>query len=175
VRPLATFAAAAALLTVLTGCTRTVAPAAPSATPTYPLPPRTVRPFETPVAGASAVSDPVTVAVIGVRPHAAYLVGTHADFQPRGEFVRLRVAVQNDARTFLSLTLADMLLVTTDGTAHRPDLQAMVIKRQPETIDLGSQGRIEFDLWYDVPVGSTLRLLRLAGLDPVQEISLPPT
>jgi hypothetical protein len=176
VRPPAILVTAAALLTVLAGCTHASpsAPAAPSASPTYPLPPRAVRPFETPIAGATAVSDPISVAVIGMRAHATYLVGTHADFQPRGEFDRLRVVLQNDSRTFLSLTLADMLLVTADGTAHRPDLQAMVIKRQPETIDLGSQGRIEFDLWYDVPVGSKLRLLRLAGLDPVQEIPLPP-
>ncbi|HEY3033524.1 MAG TPA: DUF4352 domain-containing protein [Streptosporangiaceae bacterium] len=164
--------------TALAGCTAGSGPApspAPAASPTYPLPPRPVRLSETPVAGATAVSEQTSVAVIGVRAHMPLLAGTHADFQPRGEFDRLRVVVQNDSRTFLSLTPADMLLVTADGTAHRPDGQAMVIKRQPEAIELGSQGRVEFDLYYDVPTGSKLRLLRLAGFDPKLEIPLPAT
>jgi len=148
---------------------------APSPSPTYPLAPRTVRPSETPLATATAVSGPTSVAVIGLRAHMTFAVGTHADFTPHGEFDRLRVVVQNDSRTFLFLTLADMQLVTADGTAHRPDVQAMAIKRQPDQIDLGSLDRTEFDLWYDVPAGSKLRLLRLTGLDPVQEIPLPPS
>ena len=168
------FAAAGAVAIVLTGCTHSSVSAGPAPSPTY-QPPRTVRPSETPLATASAVSAPLTVAVIGLRAHQRLLVGTHADVAPRGEFVRLRVAVQNDSRTFASVTLADMRLVTADGTVHRPDSQAMAIKRQPETVDLGSQNRVEFDLWYDVPARSRLRLLRLIGLDPVREIPLRPT
>ena len=167
----------AVVVSVLTGCTHGSASAGAGAapSPTYLGPPRTVRPSETPLATATVVGDPFTVSVIGLRAHQRFLVGTHADIAPRGEFVRLRVAVQNDSRTFASATLADMRLVTVDGTAHRPDSQAMAIKRQPETIDLGSLNRVEFDLWYDIPAGSRLRLLRLTGFDPVQEILLPPT
>ena len=172
-------ATAAALLVLggaLAGCTRPPAPeTAPTGAPTYQLPPRTARPSETPLAGATTGDDSASVTVLGLRAHQTFLVGTHADVQARGEFARLRVAVENDSRTFLSFALADMLLVTADGTAHRPDVQAMAIKRQPETVDLGAQGRIEFDLWYDLPAGSRLRLLRLAGLDPEREIPLPPT
>jgi hypothetical protein len=179
VRAPAILVAAAALVTVLPGCQHGSAPpsAASTTRPTYALPPRTVRPFETPLAGATAGTGPVSVAVIGLRPHAPYLVGTHAEFDPKGEFCRLRVAVQNDAPTFQTITLADMLLVTADGTAHRPDLQAMLIKRQPDEITLGAQGRVEFDLWYDVPVGSKLRALRARqpGLEALPEIPLPPT
>jgi hypothetical protein len=169
---------AATLLTVavLAGCTHSAASGpAPSASPTYQLPPRAVRLSETPLPTASVVSGPTTVAVIGLRAHVPLLAGTHADISPRGEFVRLRVAVQNNDRTFLYLTLAEMVLVTADGAAHRPDGQAMLVKRQLETVDIGSLGRAEFDLYYDVPVHSTLRSLRLAGFDPVLEIPLPPT
>jgi hypothetical protein len=166
--------AAAAL--ALAGCSSAGTPA-PATTPsasTYLFPSRTVRPSETPLATATVVSGPVSVAVIGLRAHLTYAVGTHADFTPRGEYDRLRVVVQNDDRTFLYLTLADIRLVTADGTVHRPDAQAMAIKRQPETVDIGSLDRAEFDLWYDVPTGSRLRALRLTGFDPVREIPLPP-
>jgi hypothetical protein len=131
--------------------------------------------METPVAEPSAVSGRVTVAVIAVRPHAGFLLGTHAEFRPRGEFARLRVAVQNDLSTFQSFTWADMVLVTGDGVAHTPDWQAMVIKRQQEETTISAQGRLEFDVWYDVPRGSTLRTFRLTNLDPVAEVPLPPT
>ena len=176
---IASTVAGVALGAVLAGCTGGSGPAprqspAPPS-PTYPLPARSVRLSETPVAGATAVSGPVSVAVIGVRAHMPLLAGTHADFAPRGEFDRLRVAVQNDSRSFVFLTLADIVLVTDDGTAHHPDPQAMVIKRQPESIDLGSQDGVQFDLYYDVPKGSKLRLLRLTDVDPAAQVPLPST
>jgi hypothetical protein len=168
---------ATALVVLLAGCSHgsPAGPATPTPSPTYPLPPRPVRLSETPVAGASAVSGQVRVAVIGVQAHIPLLAGTHADFAPRGEFDRLRVAVQNDSRSFVFLTLANVVLVTADGAAHKPDWQTMVIKRQPESIDLGAQDGVQFDVYYDVPKGSKLKLLRLTDVDPPAEIPLPPT
>lgn len=163
------------LAIVLAGCSHGSGPVPPAASPTYPLPPRPVRLSETPVAGATAVSGQVKVAVIGVRAHMPLLAGTHADFAPRGEFDRLRVSVQNDSRSFVFLTLAHIVLVTAGGAAHPPDWQTMVIKRQPESIELGAQDGVQFDMYYDVPKGSKLRLLRLTDLDPAVQIPLPST
>jgi hypothetical protein len=144
-----------------------------AASPTYPVPPRSVRLSETPLAGVSAVSGLVTFAVIGFRAHMPLIAGTHGDFEPQGEFERLRVAVQNDSRTFAELTLADMMLVTADGVAHRPEPQAMAIKRQPQQLEVGASGGVQFDLYYDLPKGSMLRELRFGGFHPEPHIPLP--
>jgi hypothetical protein len=137
------------------------------------VPPRPVRLSETPLVGVSAVSGQVTFAVIGFRAHMPLIAGTHADFEPKGEFERLRVAVQNDSRTFAELTPAKILLVTADGVAHPPDPQAMAIKRQPQQIEVGASGGAQFDLYYDLPKGSNLRELRFGGFRPEPRITLP--
>jgi hypothetical protein len=53
--------------------------------------------------------------------------------------------------------------VTSDGVVHNVDTQAMLIERQPAQFDLGSFVRIEFDLFYDVPVNAQPRTPRVRG------------
>jgi len=148
-------------------------PARPSASasPTYLQAPRTARPFETPLAGASATGPQVTVTVLGLRAHLSSLIGTHAEWLPRGEYQRLRVVLDNGSATYREFTTSKLLLVTADGRTYPPDYDAMNIARQPKVATVPAQGRLEMDLWYDVPKGSTLRALRV--LDLGADVPLP--
>jgi hypothetical protein len=171
---LARAATAALLIAGAVACTDTPAQPAATPSPTYLLPARTARPHEIPVPSASAVSGPLTFTVLGLRAHLPALVGTHAEFRAKGEFARVRIAVQNDSATFYDLLTSQQLLVTADGAAHRPDLPTMEVTRQPDDISLGAQDRIEVDLWWDLPRGLQLRALRVTVKGgPPKDIPLP--
>lgn len=174
VRRATTILTTAALLALATaGCSSDDAPpaAAPSASPTYAQAPRTARPFETPLATASATELQASVTVVGLRVHLTSLIGTHAEWLPKGEYERLRIALDNGSATFRDFSTEKLLLVTGDGKTHKPDYDAMNIARQPKVATVPAQGRLEMDLWYDVPKGSTVRALRVTELD--QEVPLP--
>jgi len=145
----------------------------PTASPTYRLTPRTARPFETPLATASATGSQVTVSVVGLRVHLVSIIGTHAEWLPKGEYERVRVALDNGMSTFRAFDTAKMLLVDANGKAYPPDYDAMNIARQPKVATVPSEGRLEMDLWYDLPAKSVVRALRLLDLN--KDIALPGT
>jgi len=145
--------------------------AAPS--PTYLEAPRTVRLSETPVPSATATIIPVSFTVLGYRPRLPDLVGSHAEFLPHGEFERIRLAVLNDDATFHDIRTSAQLLLLVGGGTAKPDYQAMGITRQPDLISLGSQDRIEFDLWYDLPKGTRFDGLRVVTSTGSRDIPLP--
>ena len=172
--------AALATLTALAGaagCTShsSDAAAAPAATasPTYELAPRTARPFETPLPTASATGPQVKVSVIGLRVHLVSIIGTHAEWLPRGEYERLRVALDNGMATFRAFNTEKMLLVDANGKTYKPDYDAMNIARQPRIATVPAQGRLEMDLWFDLPPKSVVRALRVEDLG--KDIALPGT
>ncbi|MEN3358736.1 MAG: hypothetical protein V7637_2718 [Mycobacteriales bacterium] len=170
----ALFLLVAALSMSVAGCSGP--PAAPAATPspTYLLPSRTARYGETPVPSASAVSGSLIITVMGVRPHLDALVGTHAEFRARGQFVRVRIAAENISATFYDLITSQQLLLTDDGAARPPDLPAMQVTRQPDDVSLGAQDRVEVDLWYDIPRGLKPHGLRVTVKGgPARDIRLP--
>ncbi|MBC6461528.1 DUF4352 domain-containing protein [Actinomadura sp. HBU206391] len=149
-------------------------PSAASATPTYRLPSRPVRDGETPLSGGTVRSGDLAFTPIGLRAGMPELVGSHADVRPKGQFVRIRLVTENRGRTTQTFDSRKQLLVTTDGATHQPDLDAMLVKRQPDSIDVGSAVRIELDLWYDIPRESRVRALRLVGTPSVGAVSDPP-
>jgi hypothetical protein len=162
------------LLVALSACTSS--PPTPTVTPspTYALPARTARPHETPVPAASAVSGSLTITVLGLTAHLDALIGTHAEFRARGQFVRIRIAAENVSATFDDLITSRQLLLTDDGQARKPDLPAMEVKRQPDDVSLGAQDRIEVDLWWDIPRGLKLHGLRVTSKGgPARDIALP--
>lgn len=167
--------AAAATLALAAGCSSgsTAAAPSPTASPTYLQAPRTARPFETPLATASAGAPQVTVSVIGLRTHMLSIIGTHAEWLPKGEYERLRIALDNGMSTFRVFSTDRMLLVDADGKTYKPDYDAMDIARQPATATVPAEGRLEMDLWYDLPEKSVVRALRLQDLK--QDIALPGT
>ena len=137
--------------------------AAPSATasPTYQLAPRTARPFETPLPTASATGPQVTVSVIGLRVHLLSIIGTHAEWLPKGEYERVRVALDNGMSTFRAFNTEKMLLVDANSKTYKPDYDAMNIARQPKIATVPAEGRLEMDLWFDLPPKSIVRALRI--------------
>ena len=166
--------AAAGLLALAAGCSSDSEAAAtptPSTSPTYLQAPRTARPFETPLATASATGPQVTVTVVGFRTHLLSVIGTHAEWLPKGEYERVRIALDNGMSTFRSFPTDRMLLVDGSGTTYKPDYDAMDIARQPATAAVPAEGRLEMDLWFDLPEKSVVRALRLQDLD--KDIALP--
>ena len=153
-------AALAGLL--LTGCA--TAPAAPPApaTPTYQLPPRPVRPSEKPLALPPGLQGDTQFTLIGLSALDA-IEGSHAEWQPKGRYVRIRLVVVNTGRSGAAFDTTRQQLLTEDGVAHDVDPQAMLIKRQPGQFDLGANVRVEFDLYYDVPRDARPTALRVHG------------
>ncbi|HEY1969399.1 MAG TPA: DUF4352 domain-containing protein [Pseudonocardia sp.] len=154
--------AVALILALLVGCAPTQPPAAPP-TPTYQLPPRPVRPEERPLAVGTVKQGNTEFTPIGLSS-LEEVVGSHAEWEPKGQFIRVRLVVVNTDRSSVSFTTAHQQLITTDGAAHDVDSQAMLIERQPdEPFNLGAFVRIEFDLYYDVPVNVRPKALRVHG------------
>jgi hypothetical protein len=167
-----------AAITGLAACTGSSPGPGPTAAPTstYLIAPRTARLSETPVASASAVAAPLTFTVMGIRAHLPAMVGTHIEFDPPAgeEYVRVRIAVENGDSTFHDVVPGQQLLLLESGRTAPPYDQAMGVARQPDTISLGARDRVEFDLWYALPVGTRLNGLRVVGDDhKPHDISLP--
>lgn len=155
----------------LAGCSADHSPKAAS-TPTYKLPPRPVRDDETPLPYHAVSDGKITFAVIGFRANMRFVVGSHADWPAKGQFVRARVQVENGYPTFHTITLGKQVLITTDGATHQIDENGMRIERQPADFDLGAHDRLEFDLIYDIPKDAKAKSLRFFG-DPADDLGIP--
>lgn len=166
----------AATLALAAGCSSDSGAAAapsPAASPTYLQAPRTARPFETPLATASATGPQVKVDVVGLRTHLLSIIGTHAEWLPKGEYERVRVALDNGMSTFRTFSTERMLLVDANGKTYQPDYDAMNIARQPKVATVPAEGRLEMDLWFDLPARSVVRALRVEDLN--KDVALPGT
>ncbi len=140
----------------------------PSALPTdapatYEQAPRTVRPNETALDLPPTVEGDTAITLIGLSTGLPSVIGSHAEWPAKGQFVRIRVVATNTGRSTLQFDSRRQLLLTADGAAHPPDSQAMLIRRQPTTFDLGAGVRVEFDLYYDVPADAKPTGLRVFG------------
>jgi hypothetical protein len=155
----------------LAGCSDDHSPKAESS-PTYRLPPRPVRDGETPLPYRVVSDGKVMFAVIGFRANMPSVVGSHADWPAKGQYVRARVQVENGYATFHTITLGKQVLITSDGVTHHIDENGMRIERQPADFDLGAHDRLEFDLIYDIPKNVKAKSLRLFGA-PTDELGIP--
>jgi hypothetical protein len=175
-RAMRRISATAVVITVLglPACSTETGPSKAAITPTYRLPPRPVRDGETPLSGKTVRSGDLAFTPIGLRAGMPELVGSHADVRPKGQYVRIRLITENGGRTTQTFDSGEQLLITTDGGAHRPDRDAMLVKRQPGSIDVGAAVRIELDLWYDIPRGEKAGALRVVGTPSVGAVSDPP-
>ncbi|REE99778.1 DUF4352 domain-containing protein [Thermomonospora umbrina] len=153
------------LASLLTGCSGDDGDgdgAAPAAT--YLLPARTARPDEKAVRPVTAVDGDTSFTVIGITTGLPELAGSHADVKAeKGQFVRIRLILVNNGRTTALVDVMKQRLRTADGASHRPDLNAMLIKRQPQKFDAGAAVRVEFDIWYDIPTGARPTAMTLYG------------
>ncbi|MGW3993269.1 DUF4352 domain-containing protein [Amycolatopsis sp. NPDC004772] len=137
------------LLLSAAGC-QAEQPSAP-APATYELPPRQVRPDETALKLPPAKNGDTEFTLLGLAAGLPSITGSHTEFPAKGQFVRVRLVVTNTGTSSVLFDTGRQLLVDDQGTAHPPEEQAMIIKRQPRQFDLGHGVRVEFDLYWDIP------------------------
>ncbi|MGP4025033.1 DUF4352 domain-containing protein [Actinomadura sp. 3N407] len=172
-RPRTALAGAALTLTAaitLAGCSGT---GDAGGRPTYEIPAEKAREGETVTEGKAGRSADMRFTVLGFREGMTDVMGTHAVMGAEGAFTRIRVLAVNTGRDTQIFDTWKQRLVTTDGGTHSPDINATMIKRQPERFSVGSSMRVEFDLWFDVPHGAKVKAVRLYGSPPVGAVSDP--
>ncbi|MFI0481652.1 DUF4352 domain-containing protein [Actinomadura sp. 9N215] len=143
------------------------------ARPDYHIPAEKAREGESVPEGKSGRSADMLFTVIGFREGMTEVMGTHAAMDSQGTFTRVRVLAVNGGRDIQVFDTWRQRLVTTDGRTHSPDVNATMIKRQPERLSVGASMRVEFDLWFDVPRGAKTRAVRLYGSPMVGAVSDP--
>lgn len=142
--------------------------------PTYKIPAETAREGESVPAGKTARSADMSFTVIGFSGAMTDVMGTHAAMDAKGAFTRVRVLAVNTGRDIQVFDTWKQRLVTADGRTYSPDVNATMIKRQPERLSVGAAMRVEFDLWFDIPRGAKTKAIRLYGSPPVGAVSDPP-
>ncbi|NVI89029.1 DUF4352 domain-containing protein [Actinomadura sp. BRA 177] len=141
--------------------------------PAYKIPAERARDGETVLQGKTGQSADMRFTVIGLSHAMTDVMGTHAAMDAKGAFTRVRILAVNTGRDIQVFDTWKQRLVTADGRAHSPDVNATMIKRQPERISVGSSMRVEFDLWFDLPRGARTKAVRLYGSPPVGSLSDP--
>ncbi|GLZ03702.1 hypothetical protein Acsp03_11690 [Actinomadura sp. NBRC 104412] len=145
-----------------------------AAKPTYELPPRPVRnDGEKAVKAPTARSGETAFTVIGYTGGMPELVGSHADVRPKGQYVRVRLVVENTGRTGQTFVPKEQSLVLASGRTITPDREAMLVKRMPEQFPVGAGMRVELDIWYDVPRTERPAAIRFQGEPGVGAVSEP--
>ena len=152
---------------VAAGCGDAPVVAGPETTatsaPTYPVPPQTVRPDEKPLKIPTTADGDTAFTLVGLTTGMPTLIGSHAEFHAKGQFVRIRMSVINNGRSSVSFDARRHVLIDDREAEHPVDTQAMAVKRQPETIDLGANVRLEYDVYYDLPADAKPLALRVYG------------
>lgn len=129
--------------------------------------PRPVRPGERPVNAPPVTDGDTRFQVIGLQTGLRGFFGTHAEWQAKGQYVVVRIVVENPGRANSRFDAKRQKLITADGTAHGIDRFAQAIKRQPDTLPLGAEVRIELDLWFDIPEEAKAAAVQLFGDPPL--------
>lgn len=112
--------------------------------------------------------------VTGLTGGLPSVVGTHAEFSARGQFVRLRLVLEVDDATFHTVSTADARVIDQRGVAYPPSREATLAKRQPLEITLGAHDVLAFDLWADLPSDARAAGVALPGDDgPPAQVPLP--
>jgi hypothetical protein len=154
---------AAALALLLTACTTQAAPPAQTTANTYPVPPETARPDERILHLPTVNDGDTTFTALGLSTGIPTLIGSHAEFAARGQFVRIRIVATNGGRSTALFNARRQLLIDADNKEYTPDEPAMTTKRQPGQTELGAGVRLEFDLYYDIPKEAKPLKLKVFG------------
>ena len=146
----------------LSSCTANE-PAPPPSPKTYSPPPETARADETVLHLPTATDGDTSFVALGLTTGIEMVIGSHAEWQAKGQFVRVRLLVTSNGRSTILYDARRPVLIDAAGGEHTTDTQAMTIKRQPEKVDLGSAVRLEYDVYYDVPDDAKPAKLRVFG------------
>ncbi|WP_433324838.1 DUF4352 domain-containing protein [Spirillospora sp. CA-294931] len=156
----------ATALLVLAGALTAVAPGCSDDGPgSYDNDERKVRSRESPLPHRETRVGEIDYWVMGVSPKFGDVVGNHGSILPKkGQFVRIRLAMENHGRDRHIFRGSWQLLITGDGQAYKPSFDATSVARAPTGPQtLARDERREIDLWYDVPKNVELRSLRVVG------------
>ncbi|MBP2702262.1 DUF4352 domain-containing protein [Microbispora sp. RL4-1S] len=158
----------------LIGCSGDPGKAAPSPSPTpsrtYVIPPEAARADETVVTAEPVIDGQMRFRVLGYSHGMPSLFGSHAEWNAKGAYARVRVLIESTDRTSQKFDAKQQLLTASDGRTFSIDFQAQTIKRQPFELFVGSFVRMEFDLWYDVPKDAKITGIRFFADPPLGAI-----
>ncbi|GII76924.1 hypothetical protein Sru01_19060 [Sphaerisporangium rufum] len=163
----------AAIVTLLSGCSDRAAGsgvATPSPVATYVIPAQTARADETVIRAAPVTDGQMRFRVLGFEDGMPSLFGSHAEWNAKGQFARVRILIESTDRTNQKFDAGQQLLVTADGRTFHVDDFVQAIKRQPDEIPVGSFVRMEFDLWFDVPKDARITAIRFFADPPLGAI-----
>ncbi|MFF7212151.1 hypothetical protein ACFZAU_16700 [Streptomyces sp. NPDC008238] len=144
----------------------------------HPSPPTTGQPLrqlEIALDAPAVTAGNLEFRALALRCGIAVIVGTHAEHPAKGRLCRIRVGVTVDDSVSARLDNDLHRLVLADGSRHAMDWEAMQIKRQPLTIDIGAHDSAQYDLWFDIPRGAAVDHLAVTndkGM-PSADIPLP--
>lgn len=150
----------------LCGCSATAnsaGPAPSSTPPTYAIPPQPARVGETILHIPPTQAGDTQFTLLGLTTGIKTMVGSHAEFSAKGQYVRIRLTITNLGRSSVLFDTSRQALILADGSTKQPDSPAMTTKRQPSTFDLGAAVQVEFDLYYDIPTDAKPTGLRVHG------------
>ncbi|GAA3462144.1 DUF4352 domain-containing protein [Saccharothrix longispora] len=163
----AVWAVAVAASVLVGGCTggpvQTGSTPTASSAETYPVPVQTVRPDERALHVPTTSDGDTAFTLLGLTTGIDAIIGSHAEFEAKGRFVRVRMSVVNNGRSSVSFAARRHVLVDDRKGEHATDAQAMTIKRQPDVVDLGANVRLEYDVYYDLPEDVKPLALRVYG------------
>lgn len=155
---------------LLPGCSSGTDRPAPGPSPTYAIPAETARPAEKVIKAAPVVDGQMRFRVLGFTGGMPSMFGSHAEWNAKGRYVRVRVLIESTDRTNQKFDAKQQLLVAADGRTFHVDDFGQAIKRQPDEIQVGSFVRMEFDLWYDVPEDARITKIRFFADPPLGAI-----
>jgi hypothetical protein len=154
-------------VSLLCGCSGAPAKPAPSPSPTYEIPPETARPDETVIKAKPVIDGQMRFRVLSFQDRMPSLVGSHAEWPAKGQYVRVRILIESTDRTNQKFDAKQQLLVAADGRTFHIDNFAQAIKRQPDELPVGSYVRMEFELWYDIPKDANATKMRFIADPPL--------
>ncbi|RMI37028.1 DUF4352 domain-containing protein [Actinomadura harenae] len=139
----------------------------------YTLPSEKLRDGEKAQRNRTGRSADMQFTVVAYTDGISTILGTHAEMKPKGQFVRIRLLCVNVGRDIQVFDTWAQRLVLSDGSQLGADVNSTMVKRQPERLSVGANMRAEFDVWFDVPKGVTVKSVRLFGSPTVGMVTDP--
>jgi hypothetical protein len=132
-----------------------------------------LRTREIALTGPPVRTGKITVTPVAMRGGMIEVIGTHGEFFAHGRFCRVRIALTNADTYAHDLHTADQRLRTTDGKLVAPSRDAQGIMRQPDEVTVGRQVRIEYDLYFDIPVNAVADALVVRDAEDGAPATIP--
>lgn len=121
------------------------------------------RPTSLPTPSPSPVTGHFAVRLLSARCGIPAITGTHAEFLPKRPLCRVGLRVTSVDARFHTFATGPQRLVLADGRLVPPSPDAMEIKRQPPSTELGAHDSLELELWFEPPTGVAAKALRVVG------------